>query len=777
MKIIDAGVLDDTVTAPTEYTARRLLLRLQRAIEATEDAIQQNRDARITPELERFTDDLKHAQTQLQEFLEKGVMSEDESRELTRLLMRIDRRIEDKLDMVVNERNDTTLRDVLREYARRTGKITLATLDISRQLGRVAGMMGTSFFRFLQRGFGVFNVGVNDITNSLGQQVIAGIAGPLAPLAGLVNVGDLLSDGFGMLQQGFGKTKEWLAARKERKEPEPPQPDFSPLEEELQKTRDAFRDELRQQTGENELAMQRLADRINEKLERGDGDIETELQRMEELSKAQLRQDQDYYADSLEEQYKSRNALIEGLDTISDNLPGGMKLSLPGKLGKWLVDKLAAPFLLLFGGLRGKTMGWGRFLTRLGVIATTLWSVKKAWDALHGDFSLFRALPESIQRAVSNVVGPSVEIMRQRWDVARQQWKAMSEDLHVAFAEIQQFFDDFPGKIGAMVDALQENASLLLQALQSHFARIQQSVEKWTGTITQWIKDRMENTALGRALSVVTRELEAISKRLGQLWESQTASDMSLGEWFKQTWRMRFGGQEKKPAPATSPEMTPKVAPRVQKHLRHYGPFLRMAETQYGVPAELLASMIEAESGGNPNAVSPKGARGLLQMMPETARELGVDPDKLFDPQTNIMAAGKYMQLLHKMALQQGYKGREAWLKAVEAYNAGPTRVFQRGFIPAETRVYRERVEKGLRIVPQQERIEPLSNQQEQQDSSGVPADRAMEQRKQQKPKRQPAPPPVSDASGYTRAPYSANETPMYHDDLGVLLINTGMLG
>ena len=71
--------------------------------------------------------------------------------------------------------------------------------------------------------------------------------------------------------------------------------------------------------------------------------------------------------------------------------------------------------------------------------------------------------------------------------------------------------------------------------------------------------------------------------------------------------------------------------------VRHYA-------TRYGVPAELVAAFIDVESRWNPRAVSSKGALGLMQLMPETARRFGAYQP--FDPEQNIAAGTRYVTTL-----------------------------------------------------------------------------------------------------------------------------------
>jgi hypothetical protein len=109
------------------------------------------------------------------------------------------------------------------------------------------------------------------------------------------------------------------------------------------------------------------------------------------------------------------------------------------------------------------------------------------------------------------------------------------------------------------------------------------------------------------------------------------------------------------------------------------------AASKYGVEPELVAAVIWAESSGDPNAVSTRGARGLMQLMPETARELGIT--RILDPQENVEGGTRY---LRKML--DAHEGDLSL--ALAAYNAGPEAVRRYGGIPPykETRAYVGRV-------------------------------------------------------------------------------------
>jgi soluble lytic murein transglycosylase-like protein len=112
---------------------------------------------------------------------------------------------------------------------------------------------------------------------------------------------------------------------------------------------------------------------------------------------------------------------------------------------------------------------------------------------------------------------------------------------------------------------------------------------------------------------------------------------------------------------------------------------VQKAAAKYNLPAELIRSVIRAESNFQADAVSPAGARGLMQLMPETARELGVT--NLFDVQQNIDGGARYLrQMLDRF-------GGDV-KRALAAYNAGPGAVEQYGGeVPFnETRQYVQRV-------------------------------------------------------------------------------------
>ena len=129
------------------------------------------------------------------------------------------------------------------------------------------------------------------------------------------------------------------------------------------------------------------------------------------------------------------------------------------------------------------------------------------------------------------------------------------------------------------------------------------------------------------------------------------------------------------PAPAAEVVVSPALSA---------GELADRAADKYGLPRHLVRSVMAAESGFQPLAVSPKGAIGLMQLMPGTAADLGADP---YDREQNVDAGTRYLRdLLTK------YDG--GLRHALAAYNAGPAAVDRYNGVPP----YRETVNYVVRI-------------------------------------------------------------------------------
>lgn len=166
----------------------------------------------------------------------------------------------------------------------------------------------------------------------------------------------------------------------------------------------------------------------------------------------------------------------------------------------------------------------------------------------------------------------------------------------------------------------------------------------------------------------------------------------------KQGWRcrkrMQFGDSSPRPRSRTSRPSTssntggsgPSTvwAPRrfagPAGEAETYEPYIQEAASRYNVPANLVRAVIRVESNFRPQAVSSAGAKGLMQLMPGTAKEMAVTD--IFDPRQNILGGTRYIRLVINQ-----FKG-DARL-AIAAYHAGPGAVARKGDIPYEaTRRY-----------------------------------------------------------------------------------------
>ena len=139
------------------------------------------------------------------------------------------------------------------------------------------------------------------------------------------------------------------------------------------------------------------------------------------------------------------------------------------------------------------------------------------------------------------------------------------------------------------------------------------------------------------------------------------------------------------PASIAMPSMVPACDALQQEQLQ---PIVAEAATKQGLKPELIFAVIKRESASYPCAVSDKGAVGLMQLMPDTAQQFGVDP---LDPKQNVSAGAQYLK-----QLMTRYKGD---LKlALAAYNAGPQRVDAEKKVPdiPETTAYVDAIMKDL---------------------------------------------------------------------------------
>ncbi|MGA2115176.1 MAG: lytic transglycosylase domain-containing protein [Bryobacteraceae bacterium] len=138
--------------------------------------------------------------------------------------------------------------------------------------------------------------------------------------------------------------------------------------------------------------------------------------------------------------------------------------------------------------------------------------------------------------------------------------------------------------------------------------------------------------------------------------------------------------------PVAASEVTPRVVPPADAAAApgsagNWNEKVAQIAAQHDLPAELLHSVIKVESNYNPRAVSPKGALGMMQLIPATAERFGVSD--VFDPVDNIQGGARYLRYLLDL-----YHGD--YPLALAAYNAGEQAVAKYGSVPpyAETQTY-----------------------------------------------------------------------------------------
>lgn len=127
---------------------------------------------------------------------------------------------------------------------------------------------------------------------------------------------------------------------------------------------------------------------------------------------------------------------------------------------------------------------------------------------------------------------------------------------------------------------------------------------------------------------------------------------------------------------------------------------IREAAQRYGIDPALVRAMIWVESRYDPYAVSPAGARGLMQLTPDTARSVGVA--NAFDPRQNVFGGVKYLSLL--------LKEHDGDLRlALASYNAGPAAVRRHGGVPpyGETQEYLTKIGRRFPRLPEPPSAEP----------------------------------------------------------------------
>lgn len=215
-----------------------------------------------------------------------------------------------------------------------------------------------------------------------------------------------------------------------------------------------------------------------------------------------------------------------------------------------------------------------------------------------------------------------------------------------------------------MASAASDKAATgLNENLEQRRARLTQEMqERQQARQTEWRQSNFAAFRDANGTPVFTNTPERYRNRAGYEEVELNLQPISTPRWYR-------------PAPAGP---APQVSGNLTQLVSHYA-------AHYGLDEALVYAVIRAESNFNPRAVSPKGAQGYMQLMPGTARDMGVTD--AFDPAQNIAGGTQYL------AKMLGLFNNNIQL-ALAGYNAGPGAVQRHGGVPpfAETRTYIERV-------------------------------------------------------------------------------------
>ncbi len=177
-------------------------------------------------------------------------------------------------------------------------------------------------------------------------------------------------------------------------------------------------------------------------------------------------------------------------------------------------------------------------------------------------------------------------------------------------------------------------------------------------------------TAAGQSVDSIARQRAAIEQQRAAVRQQVRSAAQPAAAFFTVPW------VDPAPRPVVAPAAECEPVPEEE-----IGPLVHEISQREGLTPDLLRAVIEKESSYLPCAVSPAGAEGLMQLMPQTAAALGVEDP--FDPRQSLDGGARYLkQMLDR------YGGN--LMMALAAYNAGPGRADHAGVfpLPAETSNY-----------------------------------------------------------------------------------------
>jgi soluble lytic murein transglycosylase-like protein len=197
-------------------------------------------------------------------------------------------------------------------------------------------------------------------------------------------------------------------------------------------------------------------------------------------------------------------------------------------------------------------------------------------------------------------------------------------------------------------------------------------------TILAWIlRTAKKISRIGKILSIipgmVQDRLQEIQGRIGDIIQ-----------------RFEPGAKKAKPAAEAASPSSSRVAYTGPSFQSHINDVIERQSARHGVSPELIRAVVAQESGGNPGAMSKAGAIGLMQLMPDTARSLGVNP---YDMEQNVDGGIRYLKDMARKF--------DSLDEVLAAYNAGPGAVQKFGGVPpyAETQDYVKKIRHSLRDI------------------------------------------------------------------------------